>query len=98
MEKDFIIEAESMKYPEKREQIRLSEEKLKELKGVIQRLGNDLDQLELKKDLLIIENNKLRGLLKECLAHLSFGKIGTSVTPVNILLARINAAIGESEE
>ena len=41
---------------------------------------------------------KLRGLLKECLAHLSFGKIGTSVTPVNILLARINAAIGESEE
>lgn len=41
---------------------------------------------------------KLRQLLKECLAHLSLGEIGTSVTPVNILLTRINAALGESEE
>lgn len=41
---------------------------------------------------------KLRGLLKECLAHLSLGEIGTSVTPLNILLTRINAALGESEE
>ncbi len=42
--------------------------------------------------------SKLRGLLRECLAHLSLGEIGTSVTPLNILLTRINAAIGESEE
>lgn len=41
---------------------------------------------------------KLRGLLKECLAHLSLGEIGTSVTPINTLIDRINAAIGESEE
>lgn len=39
-----------------------------------------------------------KGLLKECLAHLSLGEIGTSVTPLNILITRINAAIGESEE
>lgn len=45
-----------------------------------------------------IEIVKLRGLLKECLAHLSLGEIGTSVTPLNILLTRINAALGESEE
>lgn len=68
MEKDFIVEAESMKDPEKHEQIRLSEEKIEELKGVIQRLGSDLDQLELKKDLLIVENNKLRGLLEGWIA------------------------------
>ena len=42
--------------------------------------------------------SKLRGLLRECLAHLSLGEIGTSVTPLNILLTRINAALGESEE
>ena len=39
--------------------------------------------------------SKLRGLLKECLAHLSLGEIGTSVTPLNILLTRINAALGD---
>lgn len=47
---------------------------------------------------LDIENVKLKVLLKECVAHLSLGEIGTSVTPINILLARINAALGESEE
>lgn len=41
---------------------------------------------------------KLRWLLKECLAHLSLGEIGTSVMPLNILLTRINATLGESEE
>lgn len=41
---------------------------------------------------------KLRDLLRECLAHLSVGKVGTSVTPINVLLTRINAALGESEE
>lgn len=40
---------------------------------------------------------KLRSLLRECQAHLSLGEIGTSVTPVNILLTDIDAAIGESE-
>lgn len=41
---------------------------------------------------------EMEELLKECLAHLSLGEIGTSVTPLNILLTRINAALGESEE
>lgn len=41
---------------------------------------------------------QLRTLLKECLAHLSLGEIGTSVTPINILIDHINAALGESEE
>lgn len=44
------------------------------------------------------ENKQLCDLLRECQAHLSFGEIGTSVTPLNRLLTRINAAIGESEE
>lgn len=45
-----------------------------------------------------IEIVELRDLLRECQAHLSLGEIGTSVTPLNILLTRINAALGESEE
>lgn len=44
------------------------------------------------------EVESLRDLLRECLAHLSLGEIGTSVTPLNILLCHIKAAIGESEE
>lgn len=44
------------------------------------------------------EVEMLRELLRECLAHLSLGEIGTSVTPINILIDHINAAIGESEE
>lgn len=56
------------------------------------------EKLRLDKAKLEEENNKLRDLLNECVAHLSFGEIGTSVTPLNILLTRINIAIGESEE
>lgn len=73
-------------------------EKIKKREELIQCLGSNIDELDVKKSVLIIENNKLRGLLKECLAHLSLGEIGTSVTPLNILLTRINAALGESEE
>lgn len=73
-------------------------EKIKKREELIQCLGSNIDELDVKKSVLIIENNKLRGLLKECLAHLSLGEIGTSVTPLNILLTRINATLGESEE
>lgn len=41
---------------------------------------------------------ELEDLLNECQAHLSLGEIGTSVTPINVLLTRIKAALGESEE
>lgn len=41
---------------------------------------------------------EMEELLRECLAHLSFGEIGASVTPINILLTRIDAALGESED
>ena len=43
------------------------------------------------------EVENLRELLKECLAHLSLGEIGTSVTPINILITHINAALGDNE-
>lgn len=72
-------------------------EKIKKREELIQCLGSYIDELEVKKSVLIIENNKLRGLLKECLAHLSLSEIGT-VMPLNILLTHINAALGESEE
>ena len=38
---------------------------------------------------------ELEELLRECQAHLSLGEIGTSVTPLNILLTHINAALGD---
>ena len=56
-----------------------------------------LTDLNAKYKNLIEENKQLRGLLKECLAHLSLSEIGT-VMPLNILLTHINAALGESEE
>ena len=39
---------------------------------------------------------ELEELLRECQAHLSLGEIGTSVTPINILLTRINAALSDT--
>lgn len=46
---------------------------------------------------LEIENAKLKDLLKECIAHLTLGEFGTSVTPLNILLDEIDNAIGEKK-
>lgn len=72
---------------------------------LINAANKECDRLQAKikhlSDLLANQDKEvesLRELLKECLAHLSLGEIGTSVTPLNILLTRINAALGESEE
>lgn len=40
-------------------------EKIKNKEELIQRLGSDIDYLDTKKMILIVENNKFRGLLKE---------------------------------
>lgn len=40
---------------------------------------------------------EMEELLRECLAHLSLGEIGASVTSINILITRINAAINETQ-
>lgn len=90
--------------PEKREQIRLLEEKIADLKRVIANLGSDIDELSLKKDLLITENNKFRGLLRECQKYFKY--MTSADMPLDTyfdymdvkLLDSINAAIGESEE
>lgn len=75
-------------------------EQIFELKGLVQRLGNDLDQLELKKDLLIVENNKLRGLLIECGRRIEdfIDESGYHYDEAEELLTRIAAVIGESEK
>lgn len=39
------------------------------------------------------ENFALKELLKECLAHLTLGKYGTSVTPINILCDEVEEAL-----
>lgn len=81
------------------------EEKIKDKEELIQCLGSDIDYLNTKKMILIVENNKLRGLLKECLPIVS-AEIMTwqirggeeSRKRGQDLLTRINAALGESEE
>lgn len=80
-------------------------EKIKKREELIQCLGSNIDELDVKKSVLIIENNKLRGLLKECLPIVS-AEIMTwqirggeeSYKRGQDLLTRINAALGESEE
>lgn len=46
-------------------------------------------------EVLRLKLAEMEELLNECLAHLSLGEIGTSVMPLNILLTRINAALGD---
>lgn len=42
---------------------------------------------------LIKENEKLKTMLGECLAHLTIGEYGTSVTPINILCDEIKEVL-----
>lgn len=79
-------------------------EKIKKREELIQCLGSNIDELDVKKSVLIIENNKLRGLLKECkniVAHDCWREAqfpDGQVVQKQDLLTRINAALGESEE
>lgn len=51
---------------ELRKELSDQQEKIKLLKGTLERLGDDLDSLDIKKNLLIVENNSLKGLLIKC--------------------------------
>lgn len=75
-------------------------EQIFELKGLVQRLGNNVEDLTLQKDLLIVENNNLRGLLIECreLFHSISEITNYAEVTVDDLLTRITAVIGESEK
>lgn len=77
-------------------------EKIKKREELIQCLGSNIDELDVKKSVLIIENNKLRGLLKECVPYVTFKvniekNIGCT-PPGAYLLTCIKDALGESEE
>lgn len=81
-------------------------EKIKKREELIQCLGSNIDELDVKKSVLIIENNKLRGLLKECKEELEYHselifcelESDNSKIEFKHLLTRINAAIDESEK
>ena len=76
-------------------------EKIKKREELIQCLGSNIDELDVKKSVLIIENNKLRGLLKECKEKIHQEFICSDYLSIDKffdLLARINAAIDESEK
>lgn len=77
-------------------------EKIKDKEELIQCLGSDIDYLDTKKMILIIKNNKLRGLLKECVPYVTFKvniekNIGCT-PPGAYLLTCIKDALGESED
>ncbi len=76
-------------------------EKIKKREELIQCLGSNIDELDVKKSVLIIENNKLRGLLKECKEKIHQEFICSDYLSIDKffdLLTRINAALGGSEE
>lgn len=77
-------------------------EKIKKREELIQCLGSNIDELDVKKSVLIIENNKLRGLLKECVPYVTFKvniEKNIGCTPSGAyLLTCIKDALGESEE
>lgn len=77
-------------------------EKIKKREELIQCLGSNIDELDVKKSVLIIENNKLRGLLKECVPYVTFKvniEKNIGCTPSGAyLLIRIKDALGESED
>lgn len=50
---------------ELRKELSDQQEKIKLLKGTLERLGDDLDTLDIQKNLLIVKNNKMRGLLSK---------------------------------
>lgn len=74
-------------------------EKIKKKEELIQCLGSNIDELDVKKSVLIIENNKLRGLLKECKEWFECFAWNKEYKHKSVnILARINAAIDESEK
>lgn len=74
-------------------------EKIKKREELIQCLGSNIDELDVKKSVLIIENNKLRGLLKECKEWFECFAWNKEYKHKSVnILARINAAIDESEK
>lgn len=74
-------------------------EKIKKREELIQCLGSNIDELDVKKSVLIIENNKLRGLLKECKEWFECFAWNKEYKHKSVnILTRINDILGESEE
>lgn len=62
----------------------------------VERLKKELESSHWYQTIQNEDISNLRNLLRECWAHLSVGKVGTSITPINILLTQINTALNET--
>lgn len=96
-----ICHRQSINIEELKKEITELKEKIKKREELIQCLGSNIDELDVKKSVLIIENNKLRGLLKECKEKIHQEFICSDYLSIDKffdLLTRINATLGESEE
>lgn len=71
---------------ELRKEVSDQQEKIKLLKGTLERLGDDLDTLDIQKNLLIAENNNLKWLLEKCKDWLEpLGRLTSEKNLYNIL-------------
>lgn len=94
-----ICHRQSINIEELKKEITELKEKIKKREELIQCLGSNIDELDVKKSVLIIENNKLRGLLKECKEWFECFAWNKEYKHKSVnILARINAAIDESEK
>ena len=62
----------------------------------VERLKKELESSHWYQTIQNEDISNLRDLLRECWAHLSVGKVGTSITPINILLNQISTALNET--
>ena len=65
----------------------------KQLKSEYEKECHRADELEDSYWKAEKENQKLKELLGECLAHLSIGELGTSVTPLNFVIEKIKEVL-----
>lgn len=66
---------------------------LEEVIKIYERKDKQATETSIAYNELLEENAQLKELLKECLAHLTIGKYGTSVTPINILCDEVEEVL-----
>jgi len=75
------------------EKWQLMQDDNKRLKHDVGNLGYKIKNQRKEIERQIAQNAQLKELLKECLAHLTIGKYGTSVTPINILCDEVEEVL-----
>lgn len=82
---------------ELRKELSDQQEKIKLLKGTLERLGDDLDTLDIQKNILIVKNNNMRGLLSKSIVCINslrcFAKNKELITEIEKIIDDICEAL-----